>query len=220
MCSSDLHLREVFTIVCRENQELQAALAARPTLPDPPSDHSGQVTTKQTQAVSLQATLHSTAAAASALLRSLQECSLALTVKTQPIAAQLQQIARDIQATMDPARLDQLYTQSDELELHMQQTEAESAAAKHVIRDIHPPLRTHADAMHQLDAKAEAQLATLFGAAPTPIDEAAANRISQEAFLLMQEWQQAVAAFTELRDSALRQVPELGPLFGQPSDGA
>ena len=49
-----------------------------------------------------------------------------------------------------------------------------------------------------------------------PIDEAAANRISQEANLLMQEWQQAVAAFTELRDEALRRVPELGPLFGQP----
>ena len=65
------HLREVFTSVCRENQELQVALAARPTLPDPPSDHSEQVTAKQTQAVNMQATLHSTAVAASALLRSL-----------------------------------------------------------------------------------------------------------------------------------------------------
>lgn len=73
--------------------------------------------------------------------------------------------------------------------------------------------------MHQLDAKAEGQLATLFGAAPTPIDEAAANRISQEADLLMQEWQRAVAAFTELRDIALRRAPELGPLFEPASGG-
>ena len=166
----------------------------------------------------MQATLHSTAAAASALLRSLQECSLALTVKRQPIAAQLQQISSEIRATTDPARLDQLYAQSNELELHMQMTEAESAAAKHVLREMRPPLRTHADAMHQLDAKAESQLATMFGAAPTPIDEAAANRIAQDADLLMQEWKHAVATFTELRDLALRRVPELGPLF-EPAGG-
>ena len=34
----------------------------------------------------------------------------------------------------------------------------------------------------------------------------------------MQEWQQAVATFTELRDSTLRRVPELGPLF-EPAGG-
>ena len=34
----------------------------------------------------------------------------------------------------------------------------------------------------------------------------------------MQEWQQAVATFTELRDSTLRRVPELGPLF-EPANG-
>ena len=95
----------------------------------------------------------------------------------------------------------------------MQMTEAESAAAKHILREMRPPLRTHAEAMHQLDANAESQLATLFGAAPTPIDEAAANRIAQDADLLMQEWQQAMATFTELRDAALRRFPELGPLF-------
>ena len=61
----------------------------------------------------MQATLHSAAGEAYALLRSLQECSLALTVKTQPISAQLQQISRDIQATTDLARLDQLYAQTD-----------------------------------------------------------------------------------------------------------
>ena len=36
----------------------------------------------------------------------------------------------------------------------------------------------------------------------------------------MQEWQQAVADFTGLRDTALRRVPELGPLFEQPLGGA
>ena len=77
------------------------------------------MTAKQTQAVSIQETLHSTAAEASALLRSLQECSLALTVKTQPIAAQLQQISRDIQATADPTQLDQIYARADELEIQM-----------------------------------------------------------------------------------------------------
>ena len=35
----------------------------------------------------------------------------------------------------------------------------------------------------------------------------------------MQEWKQAVATFTELRDSALRRVPELGPLFEQAGGG-
>ena len=70
--------------------------------------------------------------------------------------------------------------------------------------------------MHHLDAKAEAQLATLFGSDTTMIDEAATTRISQEADLLMQEWQQAVADFTELRYIALRRVPELGALFEQP----
>ena len=121
---------------------------------------------------------------------------------------------------MDPTRLDQLYAQSDELELHMQQTEADSAVAKHVIREIRPPIRAHANSIQQLDAKAEAQLATLFGAAPTTIDEAAATWISEEADLLMQEWQQAVADFTGLRDTVLRRVPKLGPLFEQPHGGA
>ena len=99
-------------------------------------------------------------------------------------------------------------------------TEAESATAKHVLREIRPAIRTHADVMHQLDAGAESQLTNLFGAAPTPIDEAATNRIAQDTDLLMQGWQQAVATFTELRDSALRQVPELGPLFEPANGGA
>ena len=103
----------------------------------------------------MQATLHSTAGEAYALLRCLQECSLALTVKTQPISAQLQQISREIQETADPARLDQLYAKADELEIQMQQTEVDSAAAKQVIREIRPPIRASAESIQQLDAKAE-----------------------------------------------------------------
>ena len=84
---------------------------------------------------------------------------------------------------------------------------------------MRPPLRRHAEAMHQLDATAESQLTTLFGDALTPMDEATANRIFQDADLLMQEWQQAVATFIELRDAALRRVPELGPLFESAGGG-
>ena len=84
---------------------------------------------------------------------------------------------------------------------------------------MRPPLRRHAEAMHQLDATAESQLTTLFGDALTPMDEATANRVVQNADLLMQEWQQAVATFIELRDAALRRVPELGPLFESAGGG-
>ena len=102
----------------------------------------------------------------------------------------------------------------------MQQTEADSAAAKQVIREIRPPIRASAESIQQLDAKAETQLATMFGAVPTTIEEAATTRISEEADLLMQEWQQAVSDFTGLKYTALRRVPELGPLFEQPLGGA
>ena len=60
----------------------------------------------------------------------------------------------------------------------------------------------------------------LFGAIPMTIDEAAATRISEEADLLMQEWEQAVADFIGLIDTVLRRVPELGLLFEQPLGGA
>ena len=129
-------------------------------------------------------------------------------------------LSHEIQETADPTRLDQLYAQADELEIQMQQTEVDSTAAKKVIREIRSPILAHAESIQQLDAKAKAQLATLFGAVPTTIDEAADTRISEEADLLMQEWQQVVADFTGLRDTALRRVPELGPLFEQPLGGA
>ena len=102
----------------------------------------------------------------------------------------------------------------------MQQTEADSAAAKQVIREIRPPIRASAESIQQLDAKAETQLAAMFGAVPTTIEEAVATRISKEADLLMQEWQQAVSEFAGLKDTVLRRVPELGPLFEQLLGGA
>ena len=67
----------------------------------------------------MQETLTSAAREAHDLLKGLQECSLALTVKAQPISAQLQQVSREIQEVTDPARLDQLYTQADELEVQI-----------------------------------------------------------------------------------------------------
>ena len=60
----------------------------------------------------------------------------------------------------------------------------------------------------------------MFRAVPTTIEEATATRISEEADFLMQKWQQAMADFTGLKDTALCRVPELGPLFEQPLGGA
>ena len=51
------------------------------------------------------------------LLKGLQECSTALTVKAQPISAQLQKISKEIQEATDPTRLDQLYAQANVLEV-------------------------------------------------------------------------------------------------------
>ena len=102
----------------------------------------------------------------------------------------------------------------------MQQTEADSATAKQVIREIRPPIQASARSIQQLDAKAETQLTTMFEAVPTTIEEATASRITEEADLLMQEWQQVVSDFTGLKDKALRRVPKLGPLFDQPSGRA
>jgi len=48
----------------------------------------------------------------------------------QPLSTQLQQISREIQETMDPMQLDQLYAQANELEVHIQQTEANSVMDK------------------------------------------------------------------------------------------
>ena len=84
--------------------------------------------------------------------------------------------------------------------------------AKQVIREIRPPIRASAKSIQQLDAKAETQLAAMFGVVPTTIEEVAATRLFEEADLLMQEWQQAVSDFTGLKDTALRRVLELGPL--------
>ena len=67
----------------------------------------------------MQATLNSTACEAYDLLKSLQECSLALTFKMQPLSTQLQQISRVIQETADPERLDHLYAQADELKVQI-----------------------------------------------------------------------------------------------------
>ena len=60
----------------------------------------------------------------------------------------------------------------------------------------------------------------MIGAVPMTIEEAAATRITEEADSLIQEWQQAVSDFTGLKDTTLRRVPELGPLFEQPLGGA
>ena len=84
------HLRIAYNGLHRENQELQAALSARPALLDPEVVYSAQVVAKQGQATQMQETLKSVAREAYDLLKGLQECSMALTVKTQPISAQLQ----------------------------------------------------------------------------------------------------------------------------------
>ena len=214
------HLWIVYNGLHRENQELHAALAARPALPNPEIVYSTQVAAKQGQAAQMQATLTSTVPEAYDLLKSLQECSLALTVKTQSISAQLQQISMEIQETADLVQLDQLYAQADELEVQIQQTEANSAAAKRVIRELRSPIQSSARSMQQLAAEAENQLNTMFGAVPVHIEEADVTKIAEETDSLMQGWQQAVSAFTKLRATTFCRVLELGPLFEQPPGGA
>ena len=45
--------------------------------------------------------------------------------------------------------------------------------------------------------------------------EKEAKQVTAETDLLMQEWQQAITGFKELKASTLEKVPELGPLFEQ-----
>ena len=85
---------------------------------------------KQGQVTKMQEALSSAARDTYDLLKCLHECSTALTVKTQPISAQLQQLSKEIQDATDPLQLDQLYAQADALEIQIQQTEASSAMAK------------------------------------------------------------------------------------------
>ena len=96
LSEQEIHLRIVVQELYRENHELRAALATCPVQPAPAVDYSAQVAAKQGQAIQMQAALHSMARVAQDLLKGLQECSLALTVKTQPISAQLQQVSREI----------------------------------------------------------------------------------------------------------------------------
>ena len=77
-----LHFRIVFTDLHKENVELQAALVAWPVLPDPEVVYIAQIIEKQGQATQMQETLNSAVCDAYDLLKGLQECSTALTVKT------------------------------------------------------------------------------------------------------------------------------------------
>ena len=45
--------------------------------------------------------------------------------------------------------------------------------------------------------------------------ETKAERVSTKTDQLIKEWQQTINEFAELMSSALKKVPELGPLFGQ-----
>ena len=213
------YIRTALTGLHRENTELRAALDARPALPDPTAAYSTQVAAKQGQATQMRETLTSVAREAHDLLKGLQECSLALTVKAQPISAQLQQVSREIQEATDPARLDQLYAQADELETQIQKTKANSAKAKRFIRELHPPLQNSARMMQQLVAEAETQISTMFRVVPAPLEEFVVTKITEDTDSLLQGWQQAVSAFTDLKATAFRRVPELGPLFEQPTEG-
>lgn len=67
------HLWIAFTGLHRENQELQAVLAARPELPDPALVYVAQVVAKQGQATDMQEALHFMAREAHELLKGLQE---------------------------------------------------------------------------------------------------------------------------------------------------
>ena len=53
-----------------------------------------------------------------------------------------------------------------------------------------------------------------------PIEEAAVTKLAEETDSLIQGWQKAVSAFTELRAIVFQRVPELGPLFEQPPNDA
>ena len=65
------HLWIAYNSLHREHQELQAALAAWPVLPNPKIVYSAQVAAKQGQAAQMQATLNSTVHEAYDLLKSL-----------------------------------------------------------------------------------------------------------------------------------------------------
>ena len=115
-----IHLRVAFTDLHKENAELQAVLGARLALPDPGAVYTAQITEKQGQVTQMQEALTSAARDAYDLLKGLQECSTSLTVKTQPISAQLQQLSKEIQDATDPSQLDQLYAQAYALEVQIQ----------------------------------------------------------------------------------------------------
>ena len=86
----------VYTNLHQENAELQVALAAQPALPDPTAVYTAQISEKQGQVTKMREALSTAARDAHDLLKGLQECSMALTVKTHPISAQLQQLSKEI----------------------------------------------------------------------------------------------------------------------------
>ena len=69
--------------------------------------------------------------------------------------------------------------------------------------------------MQQLAAEYGTQINTVFEAVPVTVGEEAVTKITIEIDTLLQGWQQVVTTFNKLKASALRKVPELGPLFGQ-----
>lgn len=92
----EFYLKVAYSNLQQENVELKAVLVARPALPDPMVVYSTQISEIYGQVTKMQEVLSTAAKEAFDLLKGLQECSTALTLKTQPVSLQLQQISREI----------------------------------------------------------------------------------------------------------------------------
>ena len=118
-----VHIRMACLNLHQENEELKAALAARPALPDPAVVYREHISERQSQVTKMQEVLSTAAKEVYDLLKGLQECLTSLTLKSQLVSLQLQEVSREIQEATDPTRLDQIYAQADALEVQIQKIE-------------------------------------------------------------------------------------------------
>ena len=112
-----VHIRVACSNLHQENEGLKATLVARPVFPDPMVVYTEKISERQSQVKKVQEVMSTAAKEAYDLLKGLQECSTSLTLNSQPVSLQLQQVLKEIQEATDPTGLDKLYAQADSLEV-------------------------------------------------------------------------------------------------------
>lgn len=215
MVERSIRVKVTCANLSKENQELRQTLVAKLALPYLAVIYAEKVTEKQKQVTEMKETLSMTVKEAYNLMKHLQECSNSLTMKAQPISAQLQKISHEIKEATNLVGITQLYNPEEVLETRIQNIEEHFTATKQVLRELRQLVKQKAEAVQWMAAEAGPKIQEVFSKLSPVAGETKAKKVTTETEQLIREWKQAINEFAELNSLASSKVSELGPFFGQ-----